>query len=318
MRYSIPAFNLSPGASPQTSATATPPRSARLRQDRHAADTVVSIRRSAYLRGLVARLTRADLEAALAFAAGLSAAAAETERADRWILDEIAGMVDVEVASYTHFGQSSRVILLDTVVPTELGIEPWAPTDDEWAVVVRDNPFCVYADGANDPYFTARRVTDLVDLKTFAQTELFEMHDIGAMPHAIQARHPGDAGTKWLIDLGRSGRDFSRRDVLLIDAIRAPLLAYESQRALAEKVAVLQATRPDQLDLDVLSERENEVLDLVAGGATNGEIAERLWISPATVKKHLENIYNKLEVGSRTAALARTGRSMAPPEHREA
>src|SRR5919106_3563368 len=145
-------------------------------------DTVVSIRRSAYLRGLVVRLTRADLEAALAFAAGLSAVAAETERADLWILDVIAGMVDVEVASYTHFGQSSRVILLDTVVPTELGVEPWAPTDDEWAVVVRDNPFCVYADRASDPYFTARRVTDLVDPKAFAQTELFEMHDIGAMP----------------------------------------------------------------------------------------------------------------------------------------
>ncbi|MBW3613552.1 MAG: hypothetical protein KY392_06805 [Chloroflexi bacterium] len=43
----------------------------------------------------------------------------------------------------------------------------------------------------------------------------------------------------------------------------------------------------------------------------------RLWISPATVKKHLENVYGKLEVGRRTAALARTGRSLAAGEATE-
>lgn len=62
-----------------------------------------------------------------------------------------------------------------------------------------------------------------------------------------------------------------------------------------------------------LSARENQVLDLVAGGASNVEIAERLWISPGTVRKHLEHIYLKLEVGSRTAALARTGRASSTP-----
>ena len=50
-------------------------------------------------------------------------------------------------------------------------------------------------------------------------------------------------------------------------------------------------------------------MDLVAEGASNAEIGLRLWISPNTVRKHLENIYLKLEVGSRTAAMARTGRS---------
>jgi DNA-binding NarL/FixJ family response regulator len=52
-----------------------------------------------------------------------------------------------------------------------------------------------------------------------------------------------------------------------------------------------------------LTAREREVLDLVAGGATNAVIAETLVISESTVKKHLDNIYAKLGVGSRTAAV---------------
>ncbi|HEY7350893.1 MAG TPA: helix-turn-helix transcriptional regulator [Ktedonobacterales bacterium] len=54
-----------------------------------------------------------------------------------------------------------------------------------------------------------------------------------------------------------------------------------------------------------ISEREREVLQLVAVGLSNQEIARRLVITPATVKKHLEHIYAKLDVHSRTAALAR-------------
>lgn len=87
----------------------------------------------------------------------------------------------------------------------------------------------------------------------------------------------------------------------LIAAIRA---AAAGETALAPAIAgrLLARMRSPQ---PVLSARELEVLQLVADGSSNGVIASRLHISDATVKSHLVHIYTKLEVSSRTAAVAR-------------
>lgn len=86
----------------------------------------------------------------------------------------------------------------------------------------------------------------------------------------------------------------------LIAAIRA---AAAGETALAPAIAgrLLARMRSPQPSL---STRETEVLQLVADGATNNEIAARLHISDATVKSHLVHIYTKLGVSSRTAAVA--------------
>ena len=55
-----------------------------------------------------------------------------------------------------------------------------------------------------------------------------------------------------------------------------------------------------------LTERELEVMQLIAVGATNAEIAQELHITVGTAKNHVKNIYSKLNVHNRAQAIARS------------
>ena len=57
--------------------------------------------------------------------------------------------------------------------------------------------------------------------------------------------------------------------------------------------------------IEPLSERELKVVSLLASGLSNQDIAEKLFVSVGTVKAHTSNIYRKLDVNSRTQAIAR-------------
>ncbi len=69
-------------------------------------------------------------------------------------------------------------------------------------------------------------------------------------------------------------------------------------------VSEARASHPTFSKLSMLTEREREVLDLLALGLTNKEIAEKLYITTNTVKRHLKAIFEKLEVHTRSAATA--------------
>jgi LuxR family maltose regulon positive regulatory protein len=70
---------------------------------------------------------------------------------------------------------------------------------------------------------------------------------------------------------------------------------------------VFKAGTPPKIEdlLDPISDRELEVLHLIAAGLSNREIAEKLFISLNTVKTHTKNINSKLDVNSRIKAVAR-------------
>ena len=96
---------------------------------------------------------------------------------------------------------------------------------------------------------------------------------------------------------------------LLKDAPRAELLravraAAQGQSVLAPSVATRLMSRVRTPEPEILSQRELEVLGLVAAGTTNREAAARLFISEATVKTHLLHIYAKLGVTDRASAVA--------------
>jgi DNA-binding NarL/FixJ family response regulator len=93
-------------------------------------------------------------------------------------------------------------------------------------------------------------------------------------------------------------KDTPRRE--LFDAIRA---AARGDAVLTPSVATKLVRQQRSPQPEPLSNRERQVLILVARGATNRHIAETLIVSEATVKTYLTRIFTKLEVGDRTSAV---------------
>jgi DNA-binding CsgD family transcriptional regulator/pimeloyl-ACP methyl ester carboxylesterase len=104
------------------------------------------------------------------------------------------------------------------------------------------------------------------------------------------------------------------------EAAIAAIEAFLSEGAsTAQMSASGDLTRPAQPLVDPLSARELEVLSCLAEGQSNAEIAHTLFVSVGTVKTHINSIYRKLDVNSRTRAVARAHSlnllDSAPPSH---
>jgi LuxR family maltose regulon positive regulatory protein len=116
---------------------------------------------------------------------------------------------------------------------------------------------------------------------------------------------PSNACWRWpnpyvrlFLDEGPAARDLLR---LAPDYITTLLTASGEQSAAAAPVSV----RPSAALVEPLSERELEVLHLMATGASNEQIAEHLVIAVSTVKRHVSNLLAKLTVSNRTQAVTR-------------
>jgi two-component system, NarL family, nitrate/nitrite response regulator NarL len=117
--------------------------------------------------------------------------------------------------------------------------------------------------------------------------------------------HVGAGEVHECVSLGAAGylaKDTDRAEIC--DAIRAvaqgrTVLSGDAQAAMASELM-----RRRTAARSLLSNREGEVLELLAAGASAPDIAGRLHVSIATVKTHLHNLYEKLEVSDRAAAVA--------------
>jgi two-component system nitrate/nitrite response regulator NarL len=120
----------------------------------------------------------------------------------------------------------------------------------------------------------------------------------------LSAHLEGEAIVECL-ELGATGymaKDATRADIL--DAIRTvasgqAVISTEAQTHMAEEIR-----RRAQSTQEALSAREQQILGLLAEGASAPDIARQLYLSPATVKTHLHNVYEKLGVSERAAAVA--------------
>lgn len=154
------------------------------------------------------------------------------------------------------------------------------------------------------PVAGARTFSDVLSLREFRQSELYRsvQRPLGIEHMLWVYLDPQRTDARFEFDRGRS--DFTARDRRVLDVL-VPHLCQLHRAARRRDRGSCVASE--------LTQREREVITLVAEGRTNGEIGALLGISTETVRKHLENVYDKLGVHTRTGAVAAAyGRAAAP------
>lgn len=124
----------------------------------------------------------------------------------------------------------------------------------------------------------------------------------GGPPVLILTTYDSDADIRAALDAGAAG--YLLKDAPLGDVLAAVEAAAKGEHVLSTQVAARNAPQTHTNRTD-LSPRERELLQLLARGNSNKEIAAELFISQSTVKTHLIHIYDKLGVDNRTAAIDR-------------
>jgi DNA-binding CsgD family transcriptional regulator len=142
------------------------------------------------------------------------------------------------------------------------------------------------------PAAGARKLTDFSSLREYRRCELYQYCDRPLGVEFILQLYLDPGASDARLEFDRSDVDFGERDRSALDLLLPHLRQFLRARRspVGEKVVLL-------------TPREREVIALVADGRTNGEVAHALGISPGTVRKHLENAYERLGVHTRTAAV---------------
>jgi DNA-binding NarL/FixJ family response regulator len=133
-----------------------------------------------------------------------------------------------------------------------------------------------------------------------AITELARRHSAARI--LVLTTYDNDSHVLSAIEAGATG--YLLKDAPSDELLRAVRAAAHGESVLSPSVAARLLSRVRSPGPEPLSQRELEVLELVATGTTNREAAVRLFISEATVKTHLLHIYAKLGVSDRAAAVA--------------
>jgi len=115
---------------------------------------------------------------------------------------------------------------------------------------------------------------------------------------------PAPSGRLAGVSIDRPRRSFAEQDRRLADALRPHLLAAWANASRFSRALAL-PTHGDPASIELLTDRQREVLAQIAAGRTNAEIGFALGISDGTVRKHVEHVLRRLGVATRTAAAAR-------------
>jgi len=176
--------------------------------------------------------------------------------------------------------------------------------DDELYWTVGPCDITQYRSATGD--LTSVRLTDVVSWRRYRESPVYrEYFAPGGIGYMLDLGLNTLAGWQrtLLFCKGREEKDFSERDRDVLELLRPHFQAREARADLYRRLSADPAAGPGRPDDDsALTLREREIVYLVGQGKTNAEIAVDLWITPATVKKHLEHVYEKLGVSGRAAA----------------
>jgi DNA-binding CsgD family transcriptional regulator len=246
-----------------------------------------------------------DLRAALLFVE--TAWALADERA--FTAETLAALNDLVPCDEVTYCVLDRVQRREVALIDSNGGERDDGDDDDalfWQIV-DEHPLCRHQQAYAD--FSATRLSDVISRRRLVNSRIYAEW---FRPVGIEAElEAGIARSRTVTRnfvFERTHGDFSVRDRAVLELVRPHLRRIHEMTRLRRAVG-----DPAPEDLNRLTGREAEILELVAAGLTNAAIAERLWISPGTVKKHLENVYAKLGVANRTAAIASTNRTSGTP-----
>jgi len=176
-----------------------------------------------------------------------------------------------------------------------LGIEP----DPTWRLM-RQHPNCRYlrTTGRMDVV----QFSDFVTARQFHSLEIYQrVFRLAGIEHMISLPLPAPPGRSRGFSIVRErGSGFSETERAMLTLLQPHLYQIYKESAARRRIPVR------------LTVRQLDVLRCVALGMSNDQIAQRLVIAPGTVTKHLENIYARLGVTSRTAAVARVFNGTEP------
>ena len=164
------------------------------------------------------------------------------------------------------------------------------------------------ADGAEAVTTAAALRPDviLMDLRmprTDGVTAIRELSRLGVPARVlVLTTYDTDSDVMPAIEAGATG--YLLKDAPREELFRAVEAAARGQAVLSPAVATRLMGQMRQPASEPLSQRELEVLQLVAQGRTNRDAAKQLFISEATVKTHLLHVYAKLDVSDRASAVA--------------
>lgn len=166
---------------------------------------------------------------------------------------------------------------------------------------------------------SAVRMSDLMSMRRYHELPIYRDYFRPCrVDHMIDLALPAGGGQhRSFILFRRTGaRGFSERDREVLDTLRPHLAVLEQRAFLRQQVRRAGCAPAEEPPGRIgLTSREREIVQLVAEGKTNAEIAAELWVAPSTVKKHLEHVYEKLGVGRRIAAASLVaGQSRAVPQ----